>query len=273
MKKWHFSTIYFLLFFGTLYSLEKKPWFQDLYEFEFSAYYSYSRYAKVQNAKKQLKKPSNDQSLAFDLGMTIAPTFHGEIEMEFVDTPRQSWGYRTTALQGRWKPLDDILGDPVALTVGGLIREVSSHSLKDVSCPYSSRLNFEFSGAVGKEWSQEASWWMRVFGYLALGLGNRGAPWTRAAFALQGNVEDRHYGQLFLLGNFGFGSKKHVNVNHFFGWGKFAHRSIDIGAGYDYQVYPWGKLTINATYRLYARTFPEHLFSITIGWILPFSYF
>src|SRR5277367_6649476 len=76
------------------WALNTKPWFGDIYEFALDSAFTYSRYHKVQDASVQLKHPSNDKLYALDLGFTPSDSVDLQAEVEFADTPRQSFGWR-----------------------------------------------------------------------------------------------------------------------------------------------------------------------------------
>lgn len=255
----------------TAFALHTKPWFGNLYEFEILGDYTYSHYSRVQNARHQLKEPSNDQDLLFDFLFTPFTVFDVEGEVEFAHTPRQNWGLRSTALQVRYQWLDDIAGDPVSFATGLSVRGVSRHSLKDVSCPYASDVNGELTFSVGKEWSEKGFWTMRMYGFAAVGIANHGSPWMRELFVWQNNWEDTHRLTAFVNGDFGFGHKEHVDVRHFDGWGKFSHQSIDVGAGYGYDFKEYGMFSFYYSFRVFAHNFPEYINFFTLNYSVPFS--
>lgn len=262
-----------LLVNSSLQALTTKPWLGNLYEFEWQTDFTYSRYRRVEGAAVQLRSASNDKDLLFDLSFTPFTTFDVQVEVEFADTPRQALGLRSTALQVRYQWLDDISGDPLSLTTGFNLRGVSRHSLKDVSCPYASDVNFELSLSMGKEWSNQGMWTMRTWGLTTIGIANHGFPWTRELFIWQFNWQNAHRLSLFTVGDFGFGNRQHVNVRHFDGWGKFQHQSIDIGIAYGYTISVYGILTAAYTHRLFAHNFPQSVNFFTIAYRVPFSFF
>ncbi len=254
-----------------LFSLETKPWLGNLGEFEFASAYTYSRFTRVQDARVQPHGPSNDHLLRLDLKVTPSAIWDVQAELELTATPRQSFGYRSAAVQGRVQWFNDIAGDLVSWTTGLNVREVSGVSLRDVSSPYHAYLDIELTSAIGKEWSKKAYWVARTWGNLAIGMGNQGSPWISALWVGEKNWNNRHRAILFADGYVGLGIKQHVNVDHFHGWGKFQHRSIDVGAGYQYHFDLWGDLTLSYAYRVYARTFPEKVSFLTIEYKIPFS--
>ncbi len=255
-----------------LSSFDEAPWFRDLYEFHLDSSFAYSRYRNVQGASVQLKEPSNDYLVAFDVGMSPLSSVDAQIEVQFAQTPRQSLGLRSGAIFGRYLWLDDIAGDPVSLTSGLSLRGVSGGSIRDVSSPFHSYFNLELNSAVGKEWSRGSDWKMRTFGLLGLGTGNQGLPWLRVygEFAYSWIA---HQLSCFTEGYFGFGTHDHVNVNNFHGWGKYRHESIDIGVKYSYTFEIWGTLSIAYDQRIFAKTFPAYWHGVLFSYSLPFSLF
>lgn len=257
----------------SLSALQVQPWFHEIYEFTFTPSYTYSRYRDVQNGHPQLKSASNDHLIAFDLGISPMQKWDVDADLEFADTPRQSLGFRSSALQLRYQWLDDIAGDPVSVTTGISGRGVGGHSLKDVSCPYHSYANFELNSAVGKEWDTGPFWFLRTFGFAAVGMANHGFPWMRALIDLEGNLHHTHRLGLFAEGYFGFGDKTRVHVDHFRGYSSLRHQSIDVGLKYTYAFQIWGRLSLAYTRRVFARSFPENVNFFTICYQLPFSLF
>lgn len=257
----------------SLFGLDRLPWYCTVWEFTFTPTYTYSEYPRVQNGIPVHQAKSHDHVLGFDLGVSPAPTWQIDTEVEFADTPRQSMGLRSLALQARYLWLDDLLGDPVSLTTGAVIRGVTRHSIRDVSCPYHSYLNFEINAAVGREWDRGVDWRVRTFGGGSLGQANHGYPWLGVFGVFEGQFAHAHRLGLFLDGAMGFGHHKHVFINHFNGYASVAHRNIDAGLKYTYVFEVWGQLSLAYTRRLYARSFPENVNFFTISYMLPFSLF
>jgi hypothetical protein len=249
------------------------PWFYNVWEFNFTPSYTYSRYRDVQNGHPQLKSVSNDHLLAFDLTLSPQPQWEFAGEVEFADTPRQSMGLRSLALQGRFLWQNDVAGDPVSLTTGLSVREVAGHSLKDVSCPYHFHTNIEANASIGREWSEGFHWQTRLFALGAVGMANRGFPWTRAFIAFEKQWVCAHRLSLFTEGYFGFGPQNRVHTNRFNGYSRIRHQSIDLGASYTYIFEIWGRITAAYTRRLFARSFPERVNFFTVAYTLPFSLF
>lgn len=268
------SSLFALFFLSScVYGLEMKPWLGDFLEFQFQTAYTYSNYSKVNNACRQLSSTSNDQFLDFRLVLPAWPTISVDMELEFADTPRQPFGYRTYAVQARYEFLDDIEGDPVSLVASFNYRNVSSTSLHDVSAPYHAKNNYEVNVSIGKEWDQRAWWIYRVFGFFALGIANKGSPWTTGLVSFEGNIADQHRWRVYMDSYIGYGAQKDVNIECFDGYASIQHRSVDLGAGYSYILGIWGKLSLDYERRVYAHSFPQNVNFLTVSYCLPFTVF
>ncbi len=270
MKKYlHFACLAPLM----IHALEVKPWIGNPYEFRLLGNYTHSHFNKVDNASPGLDRPSNDQLVLLGLGFTPGNTWDTDFNIEFVNTPRQSWGFRSAAVQLRRLWLDDILSDPISLTTGLNLRAVSQHSLKDVSSPYHSAFDMEMNMAMGKEWHKQAFWTHRIFAFGGLGIGNTGSPWTRAYAAFQANKSNRFRYELFSEGYWGFGPQKTIDINAFDGYGHIRHKSVDVGVACSYVSELRGGLSFRYAHRVYAESFPANTNFYMVVYDLPFSYF
>ncbi len=255
------------------YGFQEKPWLGEVWCCEFNADFTYSRYHEVEGAVKQLRSPSNDKVETFDLSLIPSSCLDVQFELEFADTLRESFGLRSSAIQGRYLWMNDVAGDPFSWTTGLSVRKATRRSLKDVSTPYHSEVNIELNSAFGKEWCQQAFWTTHLWGLVGVGIANHGSPWLRALAVYEKNWNDRHRLGFFSEGFFGFGKKEHVDINHFDGWGKFHHQSVDVGVLYRYHTDTWGEVTVAYTRRVFAHVFPQNVNFITIAYNLPFSFF
>lgn len=263
----------FLLFFPSLcISLETNPWLANLFELHWTNGFAYQRYTAVEGANPPLQDPSNDYELFFALSIPFRPDFNIDGEVKFVDTPRQSFSFRTTALQGRYVVWDDIMGDPVTFTVGSSFRYTGTRSLHDVSCPSHATLDVELNIAVGKEIDYRGFWFWRFWGYGSAGIGNRGSPWVYGILGLEASCEEIHQWALFFMGEHGFGKRNTIDINNFNGYGKIRQKSIDLSFRYGYKIGVWGTLFAEYQRRVMARLCPEYVNRFEFRYIVPFSF-
>lgn len=267
------ATLFFALVLRVASAYELQPWFYELLEFSFTPSYTFEHYSDVQGSTNPSKYVSNDHIVDFLLQVSPFPTLDVQIEATFEKTRRYEFGFETAGLQLRYLFLNDVAGDPVSLAVGLQSDFVDFSRLKDVSVPYHFVSNFELGSAVGKEFDKEQYWVHRLWAYAGVGIANRGEPWIRARLAYFFNLRDRHRFHLFSEGYFGTGGKNQINIGEHTGYFNVAHRSIDIGAAYQYHFDIWGDITLEYFYRPYAHAFPKNLQSITLSYRLPFSIF
>ena len=251
-------------------TLEEKPWFGNMCEFNWRAEYGYSFYDKVDRARVQLQKTSHDHLAATGLGVTIPDDWNWQVEVDFFSSPRTSFNWRSFAISARKRFLDDLCYDPISLTAGVTMRAVSRRMLEDVSVPFHSRGDFELHTALGKEWSQGPYWQWRIWGLGAVGIGIKGLPWFRTGLYFMGNWCDRLKWRLFGRGYFGTGRREHVSIQNFNGWGNLHHQSIDLGASIKVLFGTWGTLRFGYMRRVFAHVFPEDVNFFTVTYKLPF---
>lgn len=249
------------------------PWMTTVGELQFRSAYSYRYYPSVDRGFNPSSYNSHDHFIDLNLGVQFWPRWEAQIETDFLSTRKLDWGTQRVGGQIRYQLLDDVAGDLVSLTLGGQIFYVPTRTLRDVSSPYHAQGNFELGLAVGKEIDQLYHWICRFWGFLGAGIANRGSPWLRPLLAIETKIAESHKFKLFSEGYFGFGDKNRVDIDHFKGYARIEHRSIDIGLNYTYLFKIWGALGLEYTYRVYAYAFPHHAQTMRIEYRLPFSIF
>lgn len=267
-----FSIALLLTSLSTLGALEQRPWFGNPFEWIFKADYTYYRFSDVDNSICPLSSPSDNHLVRLDM-LFSPPSWNTTAEAELIESPFQPFSWRSFALQAEKQWLDDIAGDPFSFATGANIRAVSTKSLRDVGCPYHANGNLELTASLGKEWSQGVFWTNRIYGVGAVGFGNRGSPWFRGLVSYGYNREDRHRLRLWAETYLGTGSQKEIDIDNFDGYGKIAHRSIDVGIGYAYFLRIWGSFHFEYARTVFARSFPERTNFFTFRYELPFSPF
>jgi len=252
---------------------ELSPYFGKTWEFYLSPFYRLHTYPDVQGAVNPSSYSSTDHILGGRLQVSFWPNWDGQVVYEAAKTDKLSWGTRSAAAMVRHLFLDDVQGDPVSLTLGGMLRYVPNRAQTDPSTPYHATMNLEVGSAVGKEWSHLEQWLSRLFFYGGLGIGNRGAPYANTELSYEGNWDDRVHGRIFTVGYFGFGARNQVNIGKMRGYANIAHHSIDIGGGITFLSDRMGSFYSEYAYRVYAHAFPEHAHTLTLLYTFPFSIF
>lgn len=255
-----------------LFSLEVQPWFGDVYEFHFLGSYAYSTFDRVQNGVPQLTSPFNANVLSLALDFSPSPEWSVDADLQFADTTKERPNFRSSAFQMRYLWKDDIVGDKVSFATGANARFVNTASLRDVSCPYHSHLDFEVNFSLGKELEASESVRFRTWAFGAVGHGIRGSPWVRAIVSLEANVDDQHKFAFYAEGMNGYGRHTRVYIDHFNGYGKIRQKSIDIGFRYGFRLGVWGTLRAEYARRVLAKSCPQVVNTVMFSYLLPFSF-
>jgi hypothetical protein len=269
------SKLYYLIIListGPIFALERAPWFGDVYEFHFYSKYTYSYYNKVNNEVEPLKEPSNDHLLHFNLAFAPSLQWSLDSDLEFAKSPRQDFGFCSVAFQARYLLKDDIIGDPVSICFGSNFRITSQNSLRDVGILYHSNTDFELNLALGKEFSKSEYWRFRLWMYGSGGIANRGSPWIRGKFSIEGNMYEKRKWALFVDLMQGYGRKEHINVYDFHGYFDVRECNVDIGFKYGVRLNVWGTLSFEYKRRVLAKSCPENVNFFTVSYLLPFSF-
>lgn len=260
-----------LLFFPCfLFGFELQPWYPTVGEFNLRSAYSFCYYPSVSQGRPY---HSHDHRIDLNLGVQFWSNWDVELESGFLHSRRLNWGTERVGLQLRHLFLDDVAGDPISLSIGLQGFYVPTRSLRDVSVPFHAQGNLELGAAVGKEIDKTYNWLFRFWGFMGVGMANRGAPWIRSLLMAEMKFKENHVLKAFTESYIGFGHRHRVCANDFNGYGKIAHRSIDLGLNYTYLFRIWGSLSFEGAYRLYAHSFPKHAVSARLEYRLPFSLF
>jgi len=265
--------IFLLLFPCTLFGFVLQPWYSPIGEFQLRSAYSYRYYPSVSQGKNPSSYHSHDHRLDLNFGVQFWPNWDLQFESDFLHSRKLNWGTERVGLQVRHLFLDDVVGDPISLSVGFQGFYVPTRSLRDVSVPYHAQGNLELGVAIGKEIDKTYNWLFRFWGFCGVGIANRGMPWIRPLMAAEMKFKQRHVLKAFTESYIGFGRSHHVDINDFNGYAKIAHRSINLGLNYTYLFRIWGSLSLEGAYRLYAYSFPKHAVTAKIAYHLPFSLF
>lgn len=255
-----------------LSAIEAQPWFGDCLEFHFLGSYSYSYFDKVQKSSPPLDYTFHANDVYLGLDFSPTPEWSVDGDLQFVDTSKQNFNFRSLALQARYLWADDIIGDRASFATGGSARFTNTDSLRDISCPSHANFDFELNASIGKEIDVSDEWALRMWAFAAIGHANRGSPWIRGIVALETNYDDRHKFAGFVEGINGYGRRTTVFINDFNGYAKLRQKAIDIGIRYGYRIGVFGTLRFSYIRRVLAKSCPEDVNTFLISYLLPFSF-
>jgi len=260
----------FLPVFG--FSLEEQPWLGNVYEFNFLGKYSYSYFRHVNNSVPPYDHFFHNNLIYADLEFTFSPEWSIDFDIEFSQSTKEVFGYRSNGVQLRYLLLDDMMGDPFSFTFGISGRNTTARFLHDISCPAHARGDFEGSVAIGREFDTAEICHVRLWGLGVIGIGTLGSPWIRGKAAFEINYDDRHKGGIFVDAIHGYGKYTVVDVDHFYGYGKLRQVDVDLTIRYGYRFDVWGTLKFEYKRRLLAKVCPAEVNTFSIAYSLPFSF-
>lgn len=246
-----------ILFFACAESTERQPWLGNLYEFEFRPSLLYQSYSHLSSGSSSIKYSSDDLFLNLSLSNSVE-RFGLEGELVGAKTRRQRYCVDQIKLTGRAVLQDDIAGDPISVIAGLSLSEAFRPALHDVSSFHHGYSEAELFLSVGKEKTFESDWVSRWWALFALGTAaDRGSPWVRFNLACERAFCERQEIRLFLNTLWGTGHKQ-LRFCHFKGYGSVQHQSIDLGFRYTYLLDFFGTASLEYSYRIHSRNFPEN---------------
>lgn len=260
------------LFSFRCFAIELQPWFGNIYEFSFFSKYTYSTFSKVNSSTTPFEGKEKDHLVYFDLEFPFSSDVSLDADLEFMDDRAQHFSFRSAALQSRYSFLDDIIGDPFALTIGINFRAVAKAFTHDISTFYPGVANFEGTLALGKEFTKDESWRFRLWGIGAFGIAEKGSPWVRGKVSVEGNHEEAFRWALFGEGYHSYGRHSTVDLNDFRGYGSIRAKVLDLGIKIGYNFGVLGTLSAEYKRRVVAKRAPENENFFSLGYLITFCF-
>lgn len=244
--------IFSLLLPLALQATELAPWYGRSLEIELrgSALLQYFRSIATP------VKPARYHSFGQFYTLSSATSFDrigAELELILAKTPARSFGFDNFRFTGRYIALDDVIGDPVSLTIGATLTGAGKRAVYDISSFHHGIFEIEAHAALGREVPCERFWVSRWWGLFGCGTAIDGRPWLRGNLTLERNFWDIHALQAFVHTLWGLG-KYNINLKKPFpGYGLINHRSVDLGLRYSAGVF-----SVEGVRRVYAWNFPKN---------------
>lgn len=270
LKLWKCIPLLLLIGIGRVNATETKPWLGNVFEFEFRPSLTYQGYTRLSSGSKAQKYSSSDLFLNVSLSNAL-PSFGLEIEVLGARTRRQRSDVDQVKMTGRYVWRDDIAGDPLSIVSGLSFIQAFHPSLKDVSSFHHGISEAELFLSVGKEYPQDTVWvsrWWSVFGIGAAA--HRGSPWFRLNMAYEKCFCGQHELRLLLNTLWGTGHQR-LHLHHFNGYGPVQHQSVDLGFRYTHLLEFFGNASLEYSYRVHARNFPEYTHRVTAQILYTFG--
>ncbi len=250
-----------------VHATEFAPWFDQDLVLNTRATYLYQNFRKVQIPHHDWKYPSNDSFLNLSSNLSF-DFLCAELEVLAAATRRRSFGVDCLRLTGRYRLLNDSVGDPFSVTTGVTLTQAFTLSLKDISSFHHGKIEGLAHVAIGKELPCEDRWYKRWWGMAGIGSADVGSPWLQGELHWEQNFCNIQRYDLFVRTLWGLG---HRNIcrHDFDGYGPIRHQSVDIGFSYSY-TFDWnGTATIGYCRRVYARNFPWNANQVFLSYYIP----
>jgi len=257
--------------FTNLHSTEFKPWFGEVLVVETNVTGFFEYYPSIASSHGNRHQSTSDGFLELEASIAYDETIAFELEVVAGGYPRNRYGFDSITLTGRERFLNDIVDDPVSLSMGLSITQVFDPGLHNLSAPffYHGGIEGELDVAVGKEFSCEQFWVSRIWGVLGVGLADLGSAWIRANIDWEYNWWDNQEVHLFAHSLWGTGGNA-LNPDDFHGYGPINHQSVDLGVGYRYYFQRGIALGLDYNYRVFAQNCPRGASLVTLDFFYAF---
>lgn len=263
---------------GAASATEYSPWFGPVLEIEGRATAYVVTYPSIEASERSpyqnfpvdrhdIREVSSSTNGFLDLSASIAPTedISAELELVLADTQHRNFGVDSILLTGRYRLWNDIVGDPLSLSIGIQAIDVFKPAWHDLSVFHHGGIACEAHVAAGKEFECMQFWTTRIWGVGAIGIGDVGSPWVKGDLVWDHNWWDLHEVRLFAHTLWGLGGDRLNLTQPFKGYGSIRHQSVDIGARYSYFMECGLWVKFEYAYRVFARNCPEKASIVTLG--------
>lgn len=248
------------------------PWLYSPYQLVSTASYKFQYFSTVDDGFNPVHYDSVNNFVYLELLGTLSPTWDAQIALDLDATRRVPFGVLDVAAQYRQTLWNEFLGDMLSCDVYGMVRYVPHDRLEDVATPFHAAWNIEVGTSAGREFSQLYHWNWRTYALFAIGMANRGYPWIRADYHVEGKFLEQDALSFHAEGYFGTGNQTFINVSDFNGYASVRHRSIDLGLQFTHYFVAWGHFDIRYMIRVYAKSYPAGMSSVQFRYRLPFSF-
>lgn len=267
--RWRNSLIALLALPGVLCATDLKPWLTPDMQFRYSVNELVQFYQTIETPNKCLRYHSVDSFTT--LGLELSGfSYSGELEVTIANTRRQFFGCDNIRFTARYQLLDDILGDFVSAVAGVTVTQAFTNSLHDPSSFHHGILEAEAHFSVGQESICLDTWRTRWWGVAGIGCGDHGSPWLHGFAAWEINALDTRYFRIFAETLWGLGRNNFSFP--FRGYGSIRHQSVDLGGRFTYIFDIGAELSLEYSFRVYARNFPNHTNRFQLKFEYPFCY-
>lgn len=247
----------------TLGARDLKPWFGEDLWLELKVSDRVVTYDSIKIDGSELPQSSRNNYSLVCGSFAADDWLNAQIELGLAQRDQRSnWmDFDHLALTGRYLVMNDVAGDFLTLTLG--VTGVIPHSsgVRDLNHRHHGYGHGEIHLAMGKELVCGETWSSRSWVYGGIGQGSRGSPWWRGSVGVESWLCDQHRLALSFDALGGWG-KQALDVDRFGGYDSIAHRSLDVGLDWVYDMGLSGEASIGWRNRLWARNTPKDVYEV-----------
>ena len=252
-----------------------KPWLGNLFELQLTAGYSYQHYRKIHMDPEPIYLGTNSNYFDARLAMVLLPTLNMGVKAGTSKIMGQNLYFETAELFAQYLMLDDIVGDPVSMTLNLTVASTQRKPRRNLGRFHHGPMSAELGVSIGREWALGSIFTSRIWINANLGGSTRSSLYTEESAAVEVNFIDRV--RLGVVGVFhaGFGTKRLSleQISNFDGYRHIAYRAIDAGVNLKYRWGVWGDLKFEFLRRFWGRSCPQNGYEVRVVYHLPFSAF
>lgn len=270
VKKFVLAQLASLLLFSTAFTTDYKPWYGRVLELNANLDVLMQAFDHVDSHHSSGIRKEFDTFIDLSASMAVWESIAAELEFVALESRHRSFGMDAIRFTGRYRWMNDIVGDPVSLSTGVTLSTIFPPARRNIATFDHGGVACEGHIAVGREMSCLQYWTSRLWGVFAVGIADVGSPWLRGNIAWEHNWCDTHRVQLSADSIWGLGGD-HLNQRYFHGYGSVGYQAVDLGVRYSYQCNYGPLLSIGYGYRVYARNSPQNVNFVLVRLEYPIS--
>lgn len=255
---------------SAVHATDYKPWYGRVLQLETQADVCFQMFDHVDSHHSSGSRKEFDTFIDLGASMALWEDMAAELEVIALQSRNQSFGMDAIRLTGRYRWLNDIVGDPVSLSTGVTVSTIFPAARRNIATFDHGGIACEAHLAIGREVSCMQFWTSRAWGVFGIGVADVGSPWLRANLAWEHNWWDRHRIELFSDSIWGLGGDQ-MDLPYFHGYGPIQYQAVDVGARYYYQADYGIVFSLGYGYRIFARNCPQNVNFVLLRLEYPLS--
>jgi hypothetical protein len=251
-------------------SILRGPWIDQVLMPIYEGSFGYEYFPDYKSHSHKRKADRFVFTLENGAYFALSPDWAAELGMDLARSKDRSCVVDRVRESLQYAILDDVRGDPLALSVALHLAEVPTVALKDPARFHLGNFEGKLEMLLGKEWSNGPECMWRTYGSFGILKGSRGrAGWT-GSFALQRRFCASHMLEARAEGAWGLGENR-LRFRHFKGYGPIEYRFLDVFLSYAYTSEYGNLWKLDLFSRVISRNCPWGNLGTKLEWGIPFN--